>query len=343
MPHDFLRADFLCIALFTHTYSSIVWDKEAEGMLGGMRKWKERAQKATNKLPGSGHGDERVPHVLYDDENPWLSLSHSKSNQPPVPLRPSENTNSQHAPSRWIGEDYFYPAAETSAELQKLDQTTDRAKTRPAPKKEMSFAAQNQHYNSRDTKSVFFMQCIFAGIFVLAGLYMHQTDKPFAKTVDQFTSKMLETDYTDRIIPVAAKVFDRFHLSLPTFGVHAAVFMHVPLDGKIDADFSADHPEIWIQGTPNAPVFAAGSGIVTKVQNKGQDSIVEIDHGALGKSIYTGLGVVTVHANEYVDSGQVIGRMPQAAKNQDLRFALTKGGKFENPHDYIHFSAADEQ
>lgn len=312
-------------------------------MLDGMRKWKGRAQKATNKLPGSQHGEERDPHVLYDEENPWLSLSHSKSNQLPVPLRPSEKANSQNAPSRWIGEDYFYPAAENSSQLQKHVQTTDRVKSRLTPKKEMSFTTQNQHDSSQDTKSVFFMQCIFAGIFVLAGLYMHQTDKPFAKTVDQFTSKMLQTDYTDRIIPVAAKVFDKFHMSLPTFGVHAAVFMHVPLDGKIDADFSAGHPEIWIQGTPNASVFAAGSGIVTKVQNKGQDSIVEIDHGALGTSIYTGLGVVTVHANEYVDSGQVIGRMPQAAKNQDLRFALTKDGKFENPHDYIHFSTADGQ
>jgi murein DD-endopeptidase MepM/ murein hydrolase activator NlpD len=340
-------------------------------MLGGMRKWVENAQKASHRVPGKQPAtDGGAMSAKKDDENPWLSLSSPNSNKI-TSFHSDEGSKSQSAPSRWLGEGTSFYSTESTRSAESSESVKKSMPGWPDSrqgivdsekfglKQDMPLFARDSDYppnqqlnhqsslqsnqQSSGTKSVFIMQCILAGVLVFGGLYIHQTNQPFAKTVDAFANRMLKTDYSNQITPVVANAFDRFHISIPTFGVHAAVYLHVPLEGKIDADYSSSHPEIWISGKQNEPVLAAGSGIVAKVENNGSNSIVEIDHGVIGTSVYTGLGAVTVRVHEYVDSGQVIGRMPQGPKIEDLHFSLTKGGKFENPHDYIHFPAVDGQ
>lgn len=335
-------------------------------MLGGMRKWVENVQKASHRVSGKqSAADDDVLPAKKDDENPWLSFSGPKSNKI-TSFHSDESPKSQTVPSRWLGEGTSFYSTELTGSAEPSELVKKNTSVWPNShqkivdsekielKQDMPLLERNSDYPSNQqlnhqsnqqssgTKSVFFMQCILAGVFVFGGLYIHQANRPFTKTVDAFANRMMETDYSNRITPVVAKAFDRFHITIPTFGVHAAVYLHVPLAGKIDADYSSIHPEIWISGKQNEPVLAAGSGIVAKVENNASKSIVEIDHGAIGTSVYTGLGAVTVRVHEYVDSGQVIGRMPQGPKIEDLHFSLTKGGKFENPHDYIHFPAVDE-
>ncbi len=251
-------------------------------------------------------------------------------------------------PSRWLKEDFVpHGFADDDGALKQIESPVWRNIYQPGRLSEQSSVNMNEiptmvhrpHVLKRDTKSLFLLQLFIAGMMVVGVAFVEHNQRPAAKDIHQFVTRVFSTDYTEQIVPTMSELLNKFHFSVPTFGVHAAVYMHAPLEGKINADFSSSHPEIWVDGSADAPVMAAGSGMVIKVVNSSGNSQIEIDHGAIGESIYSGLGSVSVRVHEYVDSGQVIGRLPTGEAKPILRFAMIKNGQFENPHDFIHFPA----
>lgn len=304
-------------------------------MLERMRKWVKQTQKANPTLAA----------------RPSAHSSTIVNGKPGLTSDPHGGAEYEAPPSRWVQENFVpHGFADDDGAMKQVEssvwrnmyQSTREADNDETLHQEVSYPSRKHRPQNADQKSVFLLQSFIAGLIVVGSIYVGHSERPFAKDIVQFESSVFSADYAGRILPVVDKAFSQFHLSAPTFGVHAAVYMHEPLAGRIEADYSSSHPEIWLQGSPDAPVLAAGSGTVTKVGTSGGNTIVVIDHGAIGQSIYTGVASVSVQVHEYVDSGQVIGRLPTGGGKPELRFAMVKNGHFENPHDFIHFDTGSQ-
>lgn len=178
---------------------------------------------------------------------------------------------------------------------------------------------------------------IAAAVVLVAGGYLAtHSNSPLADKIKPVYESAFSTDYSGVLEQQAESVFHISHLSLPALLNHSsALVLHQPLSGSIVGDYSASQPVMVIQGTKNEPVVAVGSGKVVVVQKLAAGYSVEIDHGKLGQSWYSGLARVAVKKDEAVTSGQVIGRLPK--DHPQLGFALKQDGKYVNPHDSIRF------
>ncbi|MCL6592490.1 MAG: M23 family metallopeptidase [Alicyclobacillus sp.] len=188
--------------------------------------------------------------------------------------------------------------------------------------------------------SPWFLQAVCAIGLVAVGVYAHRVDTPWAQQVQTVYASMFKQDYTGSLWPAVARVLSDHHLALPgslPLPGAGAIHLHVPLQGRIVSDYSPDHPDMVLAGSPHEPVLAAGSGTVMQVSSLPDGAMVAIDHGTLGTSFYYGLGSTAVSAGQYVTAGQVIGRLPESGQPQ-LRFAMQRNGQPVNPHDDINFA-----
>lgn len=260
-----------------------------------------------------------------------------------------EETSSRPAPPRW-GEDAQshlspYGFSEDDAGLRQVESGAWR---RAFPAKSAASRRQfvpnkgrpmdnNRPASSRANRfsSTLTWQVFCAAALVGAGYFVEHNAKVMT-AIGGETQMVFDTDYTSQVQPAVDRAFADMHLAIPTFG--ATSRLHAPMAGTIVNDYGPNHPEIWIAGNPNETVMAAGSGTVLTVVKSGSTDVVKIDNGAFGTTIYAGLSQVSVQANEYVNAGESIGRLPTTPSHPSLRFSLVKNGQYENPHGVIEFS-----
>ncbi len=185
--------------------------------------------------------------------------------------------------------------------------------------------------------STWLLQLGAAVVLTLLAVYAHDSSTPLAVDARSAYQRVFATDYTKTAAPAIASFLKSHNISVPAFlSQSGAMQLHVPLAGKIVQDYSSTHPQMVIAGSKDEPVVAAGSGIVTRVVPLQGGFMVVIDHGTIGSSYYFGLGSASVRTGESVESGEVIGKLPNTASPR-LMFEIEQGGKAIDPHNYIVF------
>ncbi|WAH38970.1 M23 family metallopeptidase [Alicyclobacillus dauci] len=283
-------------------------------------------------------------HISWSDDTEHTGMVQDESRE----------GDSVPAPSRWVTEPQAdlspYGFSEDDGGLRQVESGAWRkafsAPTKPSQgfvPRTSSGPIRNHPVPKKSSRasSTLMWQTFCAAVLVGIGYFVQHADEPIAKSVDTQTQSVFDTDYTDKVQPMVAKAFSDLHLSVPTFG-GSAVKLHSPLQGTIVDDYGKNHPEVWIAAAAGSSVQAAGSGTVLTVVKSGNTELVKIDNGSYGTSIYAGLGSVTVKENEYVTSGEVIGKLPTTPSHPALRFSLVKNGQYENPHDFIQFSGGGQ-
>jgi hypothetical protein len=300
------------------------------------------------------------PGDLDDEENPWFAIhkqTHTSENQPEpyteVPIADSQGIGHVGPGVRWLSEDHSpYGFSDDDGTLKQIENSNWR-KLFGSPRKKrftpVSMAQQPSGLSAKNNQvkvferngSTWLMQTVAAAALIGVGIYAHSGHTGLAKKVQSVYRSAFQTDYTLTAMPAVERYLTAHHISLPnSLAVDGALRLHEPLVGTIKSDYSQTHPEILLAGNSDEVVQAAGSGNVTKVVTLSKGNImVAIDHGTLGTSLYFGLGSASVHTNQYVSSGQVIGRLPKQ-QTPLMRFALERHGQYINPHDYIHFTSA---
>lgn len=272
-------------------------------------------------------------------------------------LNESVDPDATPAPSRWLNGSHTdlspYGFSEEDGGLRQVESGAWKrafsAPSKTATRKRFVPNTQAPQHpsvrNARPTstyKQTLFWQSFCAGVLVVAGVFVTHHEGDLPQTMRAKVATVLSTDYTAQVTPTVDKVFSDMNVSVPAFGGATTVKLHAPIQGSIVDDFSANHPEIWLSGAAGAPVMAAGSGTVLNVVKTGSTELVRIDNGAFGTSIYDGLNTVSVKQNEYVTSGEVIGKLPSSPSHPQLRFSLIQNGKYVNPHDYIRFKGSGQ-
>lgn len=308
------------------------------------RSWIERASALRTR------SNTKAGQKADDEPTPWLTMQSrtpESSESSPTAIEAAKGRG-KAAPSRWVRDEASpYGFVDDDGTMRQVENPTWRRAFSSRRSKPGQFVPANIRKTlqvrrpgdstPRRRGSALLWQTFLAAVLVCCGLYAHQSQQPIAANVEDVMAKVFQTDYTGQVTPALERILERYHIVLPNFGATAGVRMHSPLNGPITADYSATHPEIWLQAPANAPVMAAGTGTVIKVSTLNGQGLVEIDNGAFGDTIYAGLVGITVHSQEYVYTGQIIGRLPENPDEPVLRFAMVKDGKFENPHDFIYF------
>jgi len=199
-------------------------------------------------------------------------------------------------------------------------------------------SARKSNLRPNSHTSTWTLQALVAVTIFGAGFFANYSQNTLAVRLKTIYHAAFSTDYTKSTLPVFEKFLTNHHLSIPTFGLSAkALTMHIPLLGRVTADYSTTHPVMQFGGTSGEIVMAAGSGQVTQVEHLSDGDLIEINHGAIGVSLYFDLGSVSVKVGEYVNAGQIIGHLPATA-NPKLLFSMEKNGQHIDPHDYIQFA-----
>jgi murein DD-endopeptidase MepM/ murein hydrolase activator NlpD len=116
-----------------------------------------------------------------------------------------------------------------------------------------------------------------------------------------------------------------------------------PTRGKITQGFHKGHYAIDIADNSKPPVWAAGTGKVTKASSGtwggGYGNHIIIDHGNGLQTLYAHLDYLTVSVGDIVDQGQVIGRMGKTGRvygrtGIHLHFEVIKNGVKQLPSNY---------
>lgn len=299
-------------------------------------------------------GPSSAPAAEPEDENPWFrlarasNLSHDRLEQSKsIVVQSVPISEPPHKEARWAGDGVSpYGFSDEDGTLKQLDSPNWR-RLLPAVKKQRFVPVTSRWQppqspvtgsSSAKNGSTWVLQSVFAVALVALGLYAAQGQSTLATTLQRTYRSVFSQDYSGTVIPVVESFLSSHHLSLPAWATPGAIRLHVPVTGLVVTDYTPEHPEMVIQGTSNESVLASGSGVVTQVQPLSSGSLVIIDHGQLGVSIYAGVGTVAVHKGEYVATGQVLGHLPTAVR-PTLRFSIEVKGKYVNPHDYIHFPA----
>ncbi|SFU89474.1 murein hydrolase activator EnvC family protein [Alicyclobacillus macrosporangiidus] len=293
--------------------------------------------------------DQRTEPVAPDlhDDNPWFA---PRSGAPAGDAAGDPDRKSRRPGSaRWLGADASpYGFSDEDGSLQQVEGANLRRSFGTA--RSRRFVARTGRIPSvnravkRDPAGggTWLLQTVCAMGLVAAGLYAHDSQGSIADEIQRVYHSMFTEDYSTLSMPAVKQFLDDHGVSIPAFwtgSTSGVVRLHAPLAGVIQADYAPGHPEVWIAGTADAPVLAAGSGTVSQVQQDADGWSVVIEHGAVGTSLYHGLGTVSVQAGQAVSSGQVIGRLPHSDAPV-LRFAMQRDGAYINPHDDIHFPEA---
>lgn len=246
-------------------------------------------------------------------------------------------------PKRWVDESFSpYGYVDDNGGLQQLDSQNWR---RAFGKKSGRFVPKSATVKNRSvglqassTGNGFVWKIMIAGLVLAAGFYLHQTHVgTIQRKVWTGYEWTMTTDDTGKVTPYLRSIASKLHWTLPTFGAQAVMALHDPMSGTMLHDFSAQHPQVDIQGQSYQTVQSAGSGNVLAVSRVGHVYLVEIQSSPFGRCVYVGLGSVSIQKDQYVYAGQVIGRLPKEMQPPVLQFSLLHDGKFENPNDYIRF------
>lgn len=309
--------------------------------------------------PGALHG---VGEKHREPANPWLSM-HSQTRTDTnlqaaavSEYRPSPDGNRKMPPlttqevaqagaPRWLSEASSpYGFSDEDGTMRQTETGTWRrsysgGRFTPTTR-DRSGGGQGGRNGAIPPKSTWFLQAVAAAVLVVAGVYAVHNQSSFASDVRGVYHSAFAKDDSAVVWSKTNQFLTAHHVHLPGFtSTFGAIHLHTPLNGQITQDYGPDQPEMTITGTPGEHVFAAGSGTVTRVTSTKDGAFIEIDHGAIGTSWYSGVAHPTVHVNEYVVAGQVIGSLPTTSAHPALQFALEKDNHFENPHDYIHFAS----
>lgn len=320
----------------------------------------------TSSDPNEGPIDSEKPDMgpIPDSDNPWLLLHAGDRNTVMPPLEaqvrrtPSQppaqvlETSATPVPSagrttvRWLNEGGSpYGFSDEDGSLKQGDSDTwrrafsgTRAGTEAAPARTDS-SGRPPRGTGATGPSTWFLQALAAAAVVVVGLYSVHNQSTAATDIRDIYQTAFSQDQGSGLWQRSQRFLSSHHLGIPLLSTNfGAIRLHVPLAGRIISDYSIGQPEMVIQGNAGERVLAAGSGTVTKITAMtGGGNFIEINHGSIGTSWYTGVVKPTVRVNEYVTAGQVIGALPAQPKHPQLRFALEKNSQFENPHDYIVF------
>lgn len=194
------------------------------------------------------------------------------------------------------------------------------------------------HASRPRPRSTWFLQAIAAAVMVVGGLYAVHNHSSVALEARGVYQSAFEKDDSSTVGLATVQFLSAHHIHVPAFASNfGAIQLHPPIQGTILQDYTSSQPEMTLVGKPAQHVLAVGSGTVTRVSTVKGGAFIEIDHGSLGTSWYSGVSKPTVHLHEYVTAGEVIGSLPTTSKHPELQFAMEKNNQFENPHDFIHF------
>lgn len=328
-------------------------------MSGRESKWSWLSPERVLSKVAPGHRHAHDPRSsAEEEENPWMTLqqnqqtnrSDSKSNWETMPSASHEGSSPT---ARWLGEETSpYGFSDDDGTLKQVDSANWRrnlAKKRPqqfvpagrTPSTRWQGGPSNGRSGAvgKRTTSTWMFQMVCAVVLVGGALYAHQSGSPTAQKVQSVFKDMFQQDYSQSALPAVQHFFDAHHISVPAFGSAGAIQLHAPLNGTIQTDYATTHPEMVIIGSKKGGVTAAGSGTVNKVVKLSDGTMITINHGSLGTSVYIGLADSSVHESEYVSAGQLIGHL-QNLDHPVLKFALEKDGHYVDPHDEIHFSSS---
>ncbi|MCL6516160.1 M23 family metallopeptidase [Alicyclobacillus sp.] len=278
------------------------------------------------------------------EENPWFQPRGGRQG-PAEGGRPGRSPSAGEDGVRWLGDVSPYGFLDEDGSLQQAEGANWRRTLGRRPARR--FIAQSGRSAPRTQGSsganagggTWLLQTVCAIGLVAAGLYAHGHQGGLADEIGRVYQLAFTQDDSHLTVPVVKQFLDDHGIALPAFlntSTTGAIRLHTPLNGTIQADFGPNHPEIWIAGTANEPVLAAGTGTVSQVTEDGDGWTVVLQHGTLGNTLYRGLGTVSVQEGQAVQVGQVIGRLPQR-ENPVLRFAMQRNGAYINPHDDIQF------
>ncbi|MCL6631621.1 MAG: M23 family metallopeptidase [Alicyclobacillus herbarius] len=293
--------------------------------------WLNRKSEETssNSSQASVPGSEFPPL----EDNPWLSLHTQNAKH-----RPETGTDTRAVYTRWLSEESSpYGFADQDGTLKQVDSRTWQRVSRQSNSRRFVASAGNRRRVSASgrprTESTWMLQSVLAVLVIAGGWYGAHAKTPVAHQMEAVFQRAFMSDYSDKVTGTFRRFASAYHIDLPAFGASSFRY-HVPLTGRIVSDYSSQHPEMVIQGTPQEVVLASASGVVSKLAQSGQGYLLVIEHGDGRSTLYDGLASVSVRKGESVASGQVIGRLGSAAE-PTLRFGFEQDGKFVNPHDYI--------
>lgn len=316
-----------------------------------LRGWRAlRRQVSGDETPDSGGAPAAgETSAQTREDNPWLLL-HERERNPAMPplettLSQAQDVASPPVPERrpgvrWkgaTGSPYGFSDEDGSLKQEDVD-TWRRAFGAQKPVAEGAMAGPPRRRSRLSGPSLWLLQTVIAAIITALGVYSVHDHSQLATGLKSVYSDAFTQDDETVLWTGVQQFLEQHHLRVPVLSTaFGAIMLHVPLSGRIVQDYTSAHPQMLIQGTANERVLSAGSGTVSKVVSVDKTYLIEIDHGSIGTSWYTGLVKPTVRVNEYVGTGQVIGQLPAAPAHPRLEFALEKNNHFENPHDYIVF------
>lgn len=287
------------------------------------------------------------------DSNPWLSLQPNGGQEPSHVGTESSSAatpgTERHASPRWLtAQSSPYGFADDDGTLKQVDGANWRKMFGATESKRFVPNRDNKRWQTNSgpgakssvshSEGTWLLQTVAAMVLVAAGIYAHNTKGELSTKIEGWYASAFSADYSNVALPAVQQFLANHHIALPVFqGNAGAIKLHVPLSGKVIEDYSATHPEMYIQGKSDETVLAAGSGTVIQVAKVNGGSMVVIDHGKIGTTTYAGLGDVSVNKGQAVSSGEAIGHLAKA-NAPVLHFALQKDGHSVNPHDFIVFS-----
>ncbi|WDL96996.1 M23 family metallopeptidase [Alicyclobacillus sp. ALC3] len=317
-----------------------------------MRRMAERASAEVQQLPN------QIQNPLTDEpDNPWLLLHDTSANPPMPPIEsarrhlaepsvyrtdvptPTFDQSSQRV--RWLSEASSpYGFSDEDGSLKQGDADTWRKAFSGSSQQpsEAVRAAGGRKPPTSAGPSTWWYQLVAAAVLVAGGVYSVHAHTAVAADVRGVYQSAFAQDQGTALWTRVNRFMVNHHIAIPGLSTNfGAIKMHVPLQGSIVRNYSVGQPEMLIQGTAGEHVLAAGSGTVTKVAQLSGGDLIEINHGSIGTTWYTGVVKPTVRVNEYVTAGEIIGQLPATPAHPTLQFALEKNNRFENPHDYIVF------
>lgn len=288
------------------------------------------------------------------DSNPWLSLQTDGDKDPSQigvesSIAATPETERRSSPPRWLTDQSSpYGFSDDDGTLKQVDGANWRKMFGATQSKRFVPNRDNKRWQTSSgagskpsaphAEGTWLLQTVAAVVLVAAGIYAHNTKGELSTKIEGWYASAFSVDYSNVALPAVQQFLDNHHIALPVFQSDAgSIKLHDPLSGKVIEDYSATHPEMYIQGRSDETVLAAGSGTVIQVAKVTGGNMVVIDLGKMGTTTYVGLGDVLVNKGQAVSSGEAIGHLPKESAPV-LQFALQKDGHSVNPHDFIVFS-----
>jgi|GEM_PF-4574937 len=301
---------------------------------------------------GTGSRQDGARQLHPDEDNPWFNHpSLSENSQPTDGDRVQQSSaNGRRPPARWLSDNASpHGFSDEDGTLKQVDSQNwrtgfGRSNSRFVPGQAGQSRWQGSHRSVAKPRmlssTTWFMQSMAALAMVAGGFYVSRTPGNVTNEVHQVYVNAFSQDYSSQLVPAVETFLQDHHVNLPVeWNPSSAIHFHVPLSGEISHDYSPSHPEMTLLGTANEPVLAAGSGTVARITKTDSGSIVMINHGKIGESVYTGVYKVSVKEGQYVSAGEVIGHLASSS-SPELQFGFEQDGAFVNPRDYIEFPAA---